>query len=516
MRRLAFFIVFALITPFLISDAIAAPVERVPITSFGAYSSDGKEIQEIVAGSQANLVSNATNTLDAKQSFVYGTWIAENNGTRTPIDWIETSLDAKSSSAFSIPWIPDAAGKYTIEASIWEDNETFTAFSAIWQVTLDVIAKDSGEKLVPEPEHEQDSPVYENCGSGATLQNGICVVDKMENSTEISADPSERWGVPALNYVKSPLKQFKTGIPVDEIQCNDSLVPVTKNNGSPACVTEPTKTKLIERGWMHAVPANLTLHDAQSWGYIKDVAILGNGYAGITMSYPTNEAYHELYPDNDNFIVGNCDVQDGSASLSVLYLNDIDSDANTITFTKEDKIFDGMSCDDAFWNEMTKNGYCGPTPHLMSQRETLVSSITGAQNMVDFVLHAPTYLPTGYDVQKIRAGDDRKHATLFISPFSVTNETDMCAFTWSDGGIYLSYASLPEGAPRFSNDPDRERITINGNRGYAEYREIGDRAGTPIPQGSEITWHMPEGNLVLNMYSSLSAEEMIKIAESIG
>jgi hypothetical protein len=76
--------------------------------------------------------------------------------------------------------------------------------------------------------------------------------------------------------------------------------------------------------------------------------------------------------------------------------------------------------------------------------------------------------------------------------------------------------SLPEDAPRFSNDPDRERITINENRGYVKYREIGDRAGTPIPQGSEVTWHIPEGNLVLNMYSSLSSEELIKIAESIG
>lgn len=50
-------------------------------------------------------------------------------------------------------------------------------------------------------------------------------------------------------FYPPPLKQFKSGVPVDEIQCNDSLVLVTKNNGSPTCITESTKLKLIERGW---------------------------------------------------------------------------------------------------------------------------------------------------------------------------------------------------------------------------------------------------------------------------
>ena len=46
-----------------------------------------------------------------------------------------------------------------------------------------------------------------------------------------------------------PLKQFKSGVPADEIQCNDSLVLVTKNNGFPACVKPGTSVKLVEREW---------------------------------------------------------------------------------------------------------------------------------------------------------------------------------------------------------------------------------------------------------------------------
>ena len=45
----------------------------------------------------------------------------------------------------------------------------------------------------------------------------------------------------------SPLKQFKVGVPVDEIQCSDSLVLVTKRNDSPACVKPVTKQHLLDR-----------------------------------------------------------------------------------------------------------------------------------------------------------------------------------------------------------------------------------------------------------------------------
>lgn len=313
----------------------------------------------------------------------------------------------------------------------------------------------------------------------------------------------------------SPFSQLKDKVPATEVVCDEGLTLIQKYDDAPVCVTESTKQKLIERGWTKITSINLTLHDTQSWGYIKDISILDNDYVGITMSYPTNEAYHELYPDEHNSIIGNCDVHHDSAVLSILYLKDINPDVNTVTFTKEGKNFDGMSCNDAFWKEMTLNGYCGPPPHFMLQAETLTPSITDAQKMVDFALDVPKYLPAGYDVQKISVDSDRKRAMLFISQMPVTNETDMCKFTWADEGIYLSYVSLPEDTPRFGNDPKKERITINENRGFVEHRWVGDRFGTPIPQRSEIIWHVPEDNLVLDMLSSLPSEELIRIAESL-
>ncbi len=48
--------------------------------------------------------------------------------------------------------------------------------------------------------------------------------------------------------VKSPLKQFKSGISVDQIQCNKNLVLIQKYDGSPVCVKSLTAEKLIEHG----------------------------------------------------------------------------------------------------------------------------------------------------------------------------------------------------------------------------------------------------------------------------
>ncbi len=50
---------------------------------------------------------------------------------------------------------------------------------------------------------------------------------------------------------QSPLKQQQNGIPLDEIQCKESLTLVIKSsNNSPACVKPLTAKKLIQCGWI--------------------------------------------------------------------------------------------------------------------------------------------------------------------------------------------------------------------------------------------------------------------------
>jgi hypothetical protein len=100
-------------------------------------------------------------------------------------------------------------------------------------------------KILPEP--EQDIPVYENCGTGTVLQDGICVVKgqtEKTNSTGI-------WGTVIETSAMSPLKQFKSGVSINEIKCKDNLVLVQKHDGFPACVKPVTKQNLIDRGWAY-------------------------------------------------------------------------------------------------------------------------------------------------------------------------------------------------------------------------------------------------------------------------
>jgi hypothetical protein len=55
----------------------------------------------------------------------------------------------------------------------------------------------------------------------------------------------------------SPLKQFKSGIPIEEIKCRDNLQLILKtSNNSPTCVKPETKTKLLERGWGEHAPVS--------------------------------------------------------------------------------------------------------------------------------------------------------------------------------------------------------------------------------------------------------------------
>lgn len=73
--------------------------------------------------------------------------------------------------------------------------------------------------------------------------------------------------------ILSPLKQFKSGIPLDEIQCREWLEILFKtSDNSPVCVKPETKIKLIERGWDST--ALLTLQ--KTWVEIDPIQCLGN------------------------------------------------------------------------------------------------------------------------------------------------------------------------------------------------------------------------------------------------
>ena len=56
---------------------------------------------------------------------------------------------------------------------------------------------------------------------------------------------------PDSDFIISPLKLYKAGIPADDIVCKNALILVQKlSDNSPACVKQASIEKLIERGWL--------------------------------------------------------------------------------------------------------------------------------------------------------------------------------------------------------------------------------------------------------------------------
>lgn len=93
----------------------------------------------------------------------------------------------------------------------------------------------------------------------------------------------------------SPLKQFKSGILGDEIQCKENLVLIQKYDGSPACVTPETKIKLIERGWTKQPTENtiteLFKQKYRTWTYSNQTTLIASDPYNqtITLFLNTNE-----------------------------------------------------------------------------------------------------------------------------------------------------------------------------------------------------------------------------------
>ena len=82
------------------------------------------------------------------------------------------------------------------------------------------------------------------------LENGLQFMDwEFDVRKNYSVVTLDRTVYP-VPWDLSPLKQFKSGISLDDIQCKDNLVLIQKYNHSPVCVTPETKIKLVERGWV--------------------------------------------------------------------------------------------------------------------------------------------------------------------------------------------------------------------------------------------------------------------------
>ena len=109
-------------------------------------------------------------------------------------------------------------------------------------------------------------------------------------STDIVFEPQNYTKVNASQITLAPLKQVKSGISVDNVQCDAGLVLVIKTeDSSPACVKSDTATKLFARGWTQSTSGSdqtsnqiVTLAQNNQEIYLKNgerfLLKLGNNY----------------------------------------------------------------------------------------------------------------------------------------------------------------------------------------------------------------------------------------------
>ena len=128
-----------------------------------------------------------------------------------------------------------------------------------------------------------------------TIENEEC--NYMYNESPKDGSVFPRHGFHAWNIL--PLKQFKSGILIDEILCKEHLVLIQKYNGSPACVTPETREELIERGWakndsiLKTSTNCMTLEqNKETAPFFKTPAYLPEGYSHVcSQSGTPSESY---------------------------------------------------------------------------------------------------------------------------------------------------------------------------------------------------------------------------------
>lgn len=136
--------------------------------------------------------------------------------------------------------------------------------------------------------------------------------------------------LPHFDFVSAvidlPLKQFKSGISVNNIICRDNLELIIKESGfdSPACVKPETKQKLTERGWAQNITEGATRElvcgkDFLEWGYGSLVKT--SGFLSVN-PLPTNSQNMnnpEIEKSNESKLIQFTLPPNSSGTVTMLY-----------------------------------------------------------------------------------------------------------------------------------------------------------------------------------------------------
>jgi hypothetical protein len=137
-----------------------------------------------------------------------------------------------------------------------------------------------------------------------TLHLAIIIVvismSVISNTAFAQSDPIQSYGQkPIANIIKSPLKQFDSGIATNNIVCTNDLTLIIKaEDNSPACVTLDTANILIERGWATNVQSPNYMTSAKTSDPFGITALIIYKPALACLSPPSNTTMPSCPPNN--------------------------------------------------------------------------------------------------------------------------------------------------------------------------------------------------------------------------
>jgi len=89
-----------------------------------------------------------------------------------------------------------------------------------------------------------------NVTANANMTTSANMTGTMNENMTGNMTGSTNTGPPPMQKILSPLQQFKSGTPANNVQCNEGFTLVVKiEDGSPACVTSNIAQALVARGW---------------------------------------------------------------------------------------------------------------------------------------------------------------------------------------------------------------------------------------------------------------------------
>lgn len=123
--------------------------------------------------------------------------------------------------------------------------------TCVWEgeVTLTINVKKGGDKS-----KESILEIKTSQGSAISFESYSIEISNVEpypiSTEEIKKEDFVATFIVKKHKILSPLKQFKAGIPIEEVKCKENLQLLVKStNGKPACVKPSTAIKLQDKGW---------------------------------------------------------------------------------------------------------------------------------------------------------------------------------------------------------------------------------------------------------------------------